>query len=283
MASFLGARLAESHVQVTLAGSWPEGLEALAREGVLVDDGGASERVRLAAVPLSGPLPEADEVVVLTKAYRTAEVAPRAGRSLAPGASVTTFQNGLGNVEILARQANGVPVRQGVATYGAALLGPGRVRIQPGSFLLEPGALARTLSAAGLEVETTTAIETEVWRKLAVNCAVNPLSAILGLRNGALLEDPALRERLGRVAREVEAVAKARGTPLGTDAVRLVEDVARKTSGNRSSMLQDLDRGFRTENEALSGALVREGRRLGVETPENEALYAAVRERETAR
>jgi 2-dehydropantoate 2-reductase len=283
MASFLGARLARSGAAVTLAGSWSEGLLVLDQKGVRVEGTEGTFQASLAAVPLSGPLGEADEVLVITKSYRTREVAPRVALGLSPTGTVTTFQNGLGNVEILSALSGGAPIRQGVTTYGATLVGPGHVRVMEGALLLEEGALARSLREADLRVEITPKIEREVWRKLAVNCAVNPLSALAGLPNGALLEDPRLRLRLAAVAREVAAVAAARGTPLETDPVVLVEEVAEKTARNRSSMLQDLDRGFQTENEALSGALVREGERVGVPTPESAALYTAVREREASR
>ena len=118
-------------------------------------------------------------------------------------------------------------------------------------------------------------------RKLVANCAINPLSALLGVPNGQLLEEADTRERLERVAREAAAVARALGIELGQDGARIATEVARRTAGNRSSMLQDLERGVPTEVDVIDGAVVERGRRCGVATPLHarvvELIHAAER------
>jgi 2-dehydropantoate 2-reductase len=115
-----------------------------------------------------------------------------------------------------------------------------------------------------------------VWLKLAANCAINPLSALLRVPNGRLIEDAAARATLAAVAREVGAVAAALGIRLADDPAAAAEEVARLTAHNRSSMLQDVERGVATEIDVLNGAVVREAERLGVAVPENRRLLAAV-------
>jgi 2-dehydropantoate 2-reductase len=170
-------------------------------------------------------------------------------------------------------------VAAGVVTAGATLLGAGHVSSHPGAISLgnRPsapalGQLAALLADAGFETELRADLERLVWRKLAVNCAINPLSAVRALPNGALLARSEDRELLAAAAREVQQVAAARGVDLGTDAAELARGVARRTGGNRSSMLQDVERGAPTEIDALNGAVILEGRRLGVPTPVNEWL-----------
>ncbi len=87
---------------------------------------------------------------------------------------------------------------------------------------------------------------------------------------------------MAEAAREVVAVAGALGVQLGDgfDPVAAAETVAHKTRGNRSSMLQDMDRGARTEIDAICGAVVRAGTRLGVAMPVNARLWSEVRARE---
>jgi 2-dehydropantoate 2-reductase len=85
---------------------------------------------------------------------------------------------------------------------------------------------------------------------------------------------------MAAAAREVGDVAAASGIDLRADPAELAFEVAAATAGNRSSMLQDLDRGAPTEIDAMCGAVVREGRRLGMATRVNERLWRAVRERE---
>jgi 2-dehydropantoate 2-reductase len=89
---------------------------------------------------------------------------------------------------------------------------------------------------------------------------------------------PAARELLGAAVREAAAVAAARGVRLTyADPVDHALEVARATSGNRSSMLQDVLRGSPTEIETINGAVAREGQLLGVPTPVNRMLADLVR------
>ena len=219
--------------------------------------------------------------LVLVKSPHTASVAPALARVLSPSGLALTLQNGLGPREVLAAAIGAERVAVGVAFLGAQLLAPGEVRVVPGRLVLgeEPATvgpvrgLATRLQEAGFEVETTPEVERVVWAKLAANCAINPLTALHGIPNGALLKDPDLRRTMREAAREVGAVAAARGLDLGPDAASLAEQVAKGTAANRSSMLQDLERGAVTEIDALNGVVATEGRRLGVPTPVNDDLW----------
>lgn len=280
LGTLFAARLGRTR-GVTVGGTWPEGVEALARRGARVD-GEPDVPVDARSLPaLDTP---ADVVLVLVKAGQTAAVAPFAARMLAPGGLVVTLQNGLGARAILAEAAGHARVAAGVTTVGATLLGPGLVRAFPGHVVLEAhasphlSALAGALAQAGLPTETVTDLEPHVWRKLAVNCALNAVTAVLDVPNGAVLDGPQARALVEAAAREVAAVARARGIVLPGDSAVDALSVARRTVGNRSSMLQDLDRGVPTEVEFLNGAVESEGRRLGVPTPVNSQLARQVRE-----
>ena len=292
MACLVGAHLARTgRADVTLAGTWTEALDTLARDGISVEEQGHQwsapvATVTLEAAPFLGPF---EFVLVLVKSARTAAVAPVAARALTPRGIVVTLQNGLGNRETLQRAVAPGRVAAGVATIGATLLGPGRVRGFPGQIVLgidastepEVRRLATLLADSGLPTKTTAGLESHQWRKLAVNCAINPLSALLGVTNGALLGEPEPRATLMAAAREVGAVAKARGIDMGADdPADLALEVARLTAGNLSSMLQDLRRGVTTEIESMNGAVEREGRRLGIATPVNARMSIDVSKRE---
>lgn len=289
MACLFGARLARSGLaQVALAGSWPAGLSALATDGIRVREEAGEWQVPVAALPIAGPLPPSELVLVLVKSHQTAAVAPHAARARGADGLILTLQNGLGHRELLAAAAGADHVAVGVTPVGAYLLAPGVVR--PGgegrTTLGSSPALAKRvtrtaalLTGAGFPTDLTDDIERLVWRKLAVNAAINPLTALLGVPNGALLADPISHAELVSAAREVGAVAAAKGIDLGADPAELTERVARATAANRSSMLQDLERGAATEIEAINGAVVAEGRRLGVPMPVNARLLAAMRAR----
>jgi 2-dehydropantoate 2-reductase len=282
-AVFFAARLARGgKVSVAMAGTWPEALAAIARDGLQIEEPGGAWRVAVEVLDREWPLPRAELILVLVKSHQTRDAARAAARALTEDGLVLSLQNGLGNREVLEDAVGPGRVALG-AVYGGFLLeGPGRVRAVPGKVVLGPGAEAARapLEAAGLPVETSASLEPLLWRKLAANCAINPLSALLGVPNGALLQDAATCERLLAAAREVGAVAAARGIDLGEDAGALAIEVARATATNRSSMLQDLERGALTEIDALCGAVVAEARRLGVPAPVNEGLWREVKARE---
>jgi 2-dehydropantoate 2-reductase len=291
MACLFGGRLARAGAAATLVGTWPEALRALADDGITLLERGASVTAAVAAAPLGRPLRPADFVLVLVKSHQTAAVARFAAAAVRPSGLIATLQNGLGNRETLEAAAGHGGVAQGVAVVGATLLAPAQVRVIPGTVALgldvaRPALvhqLVALLREAGFDAAAFPDVGLHAWRKLAANCAINPLSALAGLPNGAVLADPERRRTMEAAAREVAAVATARGIPLSTeDAVNAARAVAAETAENRSSMLQDLDRGARTEIEALCGAVAREGRRLGLPTPVNERLWEAVLARERA-
>jgi 2-dehydropantoate 2-reductase len=285
MACYVGARIARAgHASVTLTGSWHEGLEA-ARQGLHVEEEGASWATPVATAFPDDP-PSADIALVLVKSPRTRTVAPLVARSVSNVGVAVTLQNGLGNVESLGEVLDPSRLVAGVTTAGATLLGPGRVRGFPAPTVLGRDAtghavsVAQLLTAAGLPTSVQDDLDALVWRKLAVNCAINPLSALRGIPNGALLDHAGDRSLLEAAADEVQAVAGARGVQIDVDYRHAALEAARLTAGNRSSMLQDFDRHAPTEIEALNGAVVREGARLGVATPILSRLLEEVRARE---
>jgi 2-dehydropantoate 2-reductase len=295
MASLVGARLARTgQALVTLAGSWTEAIDAIVAGGVTVEETG-SKWVAFPAACRTEEAPASALVLVLVKSTATGEpaVSEAVRRSSEGGAVVVTLQNGLGNREVLEQAAGKGRVAVGVASFGATLLGPGQVRAFPGGVVLglqakdaiDPAVrrLAELLATAGLPTETSFDIEPRVWGKLATNCAINPLAALTGLTNGALLRSDRLRTLMGQAAAEVAVVALARGIRLTEDPRARLEAVAEATGGNRASMLQHLDRGVPTEIEFLNGAVVREARRLKVGVPVNDWLWRSVRAREATR
>jgi 2-dehydropantoate 2-reductase len=284
MASLFAARLAAAGIKVTLLGTWPEGLEALRTYGVRVLAANGSERaypVQATADPAA--CAGARFALVLVKSWQTERAAQQLTRCLATDGLALTLQNGLGNLEKLA-QALGQPrVALGVTTAGATLVGPGRVRpggegpISIGAHpRLDP--LAGLLRSAGFEVELVPEADDLLWSKLVINAAINPLTALLRVPNGALLTRPSARQLLGAAAREAAAVAAALGRRLTyPDPVTTAEAVARRTAVNHSSMLQDVLRAAPTEIDAICGAIVAAGEGCDVPTPVNRTLWLSVK------
>jgi len=276
MACLLGARFS-SVARITLTGTWIEGVEAIRRDGIVVEESGNRDVARVSAVPWGESTEPADLVLVLVKAWQTERVARRLQSLLKPAGVTLTLQNGLGNLEALGPRAY-----MGVTYLGATQLGPGRVRAggTGPTWISGPGWVADLFRHAGLPAEQGLAgqVNSMLWGKLATNCGINALTALLRVRNGELLERPEATILLRRAADECAAVAQASGVTLPfPDAAKRACEVARLTATNLSSMLQDVLRGARTECEAINGAVVRRGRYLGVPTPVNEVLLHLLR------
>jgi 2-dehydropantoate 2-reductase len=117
-----------------------------------------------------------------------------------------------------------------------------------------------------------------VWSKLVINVGINALTALVGQPNGRLLDFEETRGLMADLVAEAVAVAGARGIRLThTDPLAAVYETARRTGANRSSMLQDFDRGRETEIDFINGAIVREAGALGIPTPVNAAVTRLVK------
>ena len=131
---------------------------------------------------------------------------------------------------------------------------------------------------ARFNVEVVADARSLVWGKLVVNAAINPLTALLRVPNGELLNRPSARVMMKALANETAAVASAQRVRLPfANPIEAAENVARKTASNHSSMFQDVRRGAPTEIDAICGAVTRAGERHGVPTPVNRVCWGLVR------
>jgi 2-dehydropantoate 2-reductase len=284
LSTLFAARLAASGVPVTMLGTWKDGLESLQTNGArLLKADGSEINFPVRATDDPDECKGARLALVLVKAWQTERVAMRLQQCLADDGLAVTLQNGLGNREILARALGSERVALGVTTTGATLLGPGQARSGgEGSISIETHPrlepLEQMLNGAGFRVDIVPGAQALIWSKLVINAAINPLTALLRIPNGALLEHATTRLAMAALARETARVAWALNVRLPfADPVSAAEDVARKTATNRSSMFQDVKRGAPTEIDAICGAVVRAGREKGVHTPVNWTMWQSVR------
>jgi 2-dehydropantoate 2-reductase len=284
MACLFAARLAAAGVQVTMLGTWVEGLEALRLHGVRLVEADGQDRV----LPVRAGSEPAEFAgmrfaLVLVKSWQTERAARQLAACLASDGVALTLQNGLGNREILVEALQDERVALGVTTLGATLLGPGQV--QPGGEgTISIGAHPRLPSfinmfqKAGIPVEVLLEISDLLWSKLVINAAINPLTALLHIPNGELLARPSARLLMGAAACEAAEVADAIGRNLTfSDPLAAVEAVASHTAMNHSSMLQDVQRGALTEIDAICGEIVAAGERSGIPTPVNRTLWLLIK------
>lgn len=283
LATLFAARLAERGQAVTMLGTWEAGLDALEHDGArLVDSAGRARAFRVRVIRDPRAVHAVKYALVLVKSWQTERAAQQLAECFAQAGLALTLQNGLGNDEILLRVLGHERVALGVTTTGATLLGPGLVR--PGgegviSLEQHPGlgSMEIALKDAGFPVEMVADARSLVWGKLVVNAAINPLTALLRIPNGELLNRPSALLVMKALATEAAAVATAERVRLPfEDPIQAAELVARRTAANYSSMFQDVQRGAPTEIDAICGAVARTGKKAGVPTPVNQVCWQLV-------
>lgn len=284
LATLFAARLSAAGHPITMLGGWENGLQALQKNGArLIDANGVESAYPVEATSNTQECRGARYALVLVKSWQTERAARQLGDCLAQDGLALTLQNGMGNREILAEALGPSRVALGVTTTGATLLGPGLARAGgEGIVSLEAhprlGPLEAALTGAGFNVHIVNDADALVWGKLVINAAINPLTALLRVPNGELLQRPAAHRLMGLLAQEAAAVATAQGIHLPfEDAVKAAEDVAQKTASNHSSMFQDMRRGAPTEIDAICGAITQTGEKWGVSTPVNRVCWHLTR------
>ncbi len=225
----------------------------------------------------------ADIVILFVKAYDTAEALSSIAGIISDKTTVVTLQNGLGNVEHIRRYVPEHQILAGTTAHGANVVSTGHVRhAGVGETVFGPvtaagkkrvGAVKELFEQAGITATIANDVNVLLWGKLIVNIGINPLTAIMRIKNGQILDYPPLRETMHKIVQEGAAVAAALGVTLPyPDPVRKVEDVCKATAQNISSMHQDIRAGRKTEIGQINGAVVSYGDKLEVPTPVNSML-----------
>ena len=284
LATLFAARLTEAGHQITLLGTWKEGIDSLRRNGArLIDEKGNEARFDVHATDDPRECAGAKYALVLVKAWQTERAARQLAKCLAEDGLAITLQNGLGNRETLVEGLGADRVAPGTITVGATLLGPGLVKVGgDGIISIERnpalGPIEAALRSAKFQVNIVEDAQSAVWGKLVVNAAINPLTALLRIPNGELLNRSSAHEIMGILAREVAEVARAENIQLSfDDPLTMAEKVARKTAANKSSMLQDVLRNAPTEIDAICGAVVRIAQKHKIDTPANWACWKLIK------
>ena len=284
LATLFAARLSEAGHSVSMLGTWKNGLKALQENGARIVDTNGNERAhKVHATDDPREVSGAKHALVLVKSWQTERAARQLKESLAEDGLAITLQNGIGNKETLIRDLGTGRVSLGITTTGATLLGPGLVKMGgEGVISLEQnqalGPLEAALRSSNFNLQIVDDAKSLVWGKLVINAAINPLTALLRIPNGELLSRPLARKVMSALARETAEVAEAERVHLPfSNPVDAVEDVARKTAANMSSMFQDVRRGAKTEIDAICGAVTMRGQKHGIKTPYNHACWQLVR------
>lgn len=239
------------------------------------------------------PPAEYDYIILSVKATGTRDICEQFSDIIA-GVPALSLQNGIGNEEIIGEYTD--HVIGGMIITGFVWAGDGAVKVtveaspmRLGLFPLGAGPaeerLAGLIREAGIAVEVSDDIRRDIWGKALYNCALNPLAAIMDVPYGNLVQPDAWAV-IEAIVSEAFEVSSAEGVTLAwPDAesyLAFLHDVQLPaTAAHHASMLQDLQRGRRTEIDFLNGAIAALGERHGISTPYNACIRDMIRFRES--
>lgn len=290
--SFIGGMLSQAY-DVTLIGRKPH-LDAINEHGLSV-----TGKTNLIFYPKTaenvddylikyGEDVKPDLVIITVKSYNTHVAIQALQPIIDESVRILSLQNGLTNLETIKNYYRRSQVIGGVISHGVIFQKPGHIKhagegeIILGGFGHVPKEDVKEVTSAfneaGLNSLYTDNILGEMWVKAAVNASINPLTAIIGRKNGYLLEVQEFTKLVENICNEVVTVGRAAGIKLPQcDMINKTKTVIRLTSENKSSMLQDIERQRQTEIDSINGAIVNVGKKYGVDAPINETLTIMIK------
>ena len=290
MGSLFGGLLAEGGMDVTLVDVWPEHVEAINSNGLKMVGYGGDRFIPVKATAQPAGLAPVDIVFVQCKAAATKSAVAGAANLIGSETVVVSFQNGLGNEELLVEVLGEERVLGGLTAQGASMEAPGVVRNyaelpsyvgeMQGGLSDRTTRVAQVLTRHGLPTEASADIRLDIWKKLMANVGVSPTSGIANLPVGKVMDVPVMRDTIFAAIDEAAAVARKVGVAIDVAEAR---EVLLKVTGdggtgdNKSSLCNDILNRRPTEIDFINGAIVRLGEVHGVPTPVNKTLVAAVK------
>ena len=299
---YIGARLAKAGADVVLFARGAH-LQAMRERGLKVVGPEEAFEVR---PQVSGSLAEigvADVVILGVKAHGLTDLAPQLRPLFGPDTVVVSTQNGIpwwyfqqhgGELDGLRLErvdpggviTNAIEPRRvigSIAYFATEIEAPGVIRHIEGNRISfgEPDGtkserctrIAQALIAAGLRCPVSTKFRQEIWVKLLGNATFNPISALTGATLVRMAEHPEVSQLVRESMREVEAVANRLGIEMPITIDQRIAGAA-KVGEHKTSMLQDVEAGRRMEIEAVVGAVIELGEKLGIAMPTTRAVYA---------
>lgn len=285
MGSLYGGILAEGGHEVYFIDIFKAHVDAINEKGLIIVKDNEERFIKnVRAVTDSKEIgQELDLVIVFVKSTLT-DIGLRDNLSIIGKDTVLlTLQNGIGNIEKISKYVDESQVLVGTSANGASFVEPGKIRHSGhGGTVL--GEISGEISPRIKEIHQAFDIEelggatisenvmSLIWEKLIVNCGINPLTALTGLKNGELLDHKESLELMDKIAEEAIGVAQALGIKLSFKDSSHIKDVAKATAANTSSMLADVENKRRSEIENINGAIVRMGKEKGLDVGVNEIL-----------
>jgi 2-dehydropantoate 2-reductase len=282
---YFGGMLANAGAHVTMIGR-KHFVDAVRRDGLFHDSLHFRKHVPVHASTEMSAAHGAELVLFCVKTVDTITAAKSLSPFLASDATFLCLQNGVENAEQV-RSATGIDALAAVVYVAASVPQPGQIKhVGRGDLVLpeSPGAraIAEMFERASIPCRLTDNIDGELWAKLLWNCALNAISALGQARYGEIAASADARRIMQTVVNEFWNVSQRAGVVLPNiaspaDGMAGVMQIANQMSEARSSTAQDIQRGRRTEIDALNGYIARRADELGINAPVNHSLFTLVK------
>jgi len=283
---FAGHLARQGEAEVWAYDVWKEHVEAIRKNGLRLS-GAAEFTARLNATSNPAEIPRCDYGIVATKAIHTRSAIAQVARAFDENSAVCSVQNGVGNEEIIAEHVKyvirgttfpaGHPIAPGHIGFdikGDTWIGP----FEPSNTAMSKvEELAGLVTRSGMNTIPLQDARGAQWTKLIFNAATNPVGALTLLHHGAATRFAPTGKLSNDLIVEGEAVSKALGIELHGDPRALVQKGANAPGKHRASMLQDIVAKRQTEIDFMNGAIVEWGRKAGVPTPLNQAMWELIK------
>jgi len=288
MGSFFGGLLAEKGLDVVLIDVWEEHVETINREGLRIVGVGGDRKVNIRATNKPGEEAPVDLVFVQCKAAHTADAIAGATNMFTKDTVFISFQNGLGNEELVGELMGMDRVLGGLTAQGANIEGPGHIRAHTdlptwigemdGSESQRVEEICKLFTAHNLPSQASKEIKKQIWCKLLYNLAVSPMSTLTDLSLREVFETPGSRVVADLLVREGLAVAKAEGVVIpDEEADHILEKVIASSQENKTSMCVDVLKKRQSEVDFINGRVVTLAKKHDIDTPVNKAMVFFVK------
>ena len=297
--SLFGSYLSNAGYNVIITDSDETKINAIAKKGIKVLSPSREEILHtfpyevlhVANMESSEKFKNCKYYIFCVKSFSTANAAESVCKFVKADSIVVTLQNGAGNIESLSAFFKPENIAAGTTTEGVTLLEPGivihagkgktaigMVGNNKGCYIAEIAPLITAFEKAGFETFYTDDPKKKIWEKLAANTSINSITAILKANNGIIAENNYLKNLVKIITDEVCFSAKADNIELDpNETYNMILEISKNTKANKSSMLQDILVGKKTEIENISGFISKTAKDNGISAKGNLALFLFIK------
>lgn len=234
-------------------------------------------------------LQKSDLVFFTVKAWQVESAVKPLLEHLHPDTILLFMHNGMGAVEAISNIVENHPIVLATTTHAAYkpnaqhVMHTGIGHTQLGAFNTagqQCQFLTDVLDHTLPNVTWNANIEVALWNKLAINCAINPLTGLEQIKNGELA-DSKYKHQLDTITHELVQVMQAETIPCSFEQLRAtIDEVIIATAKNNSSMKQDMYYNRKTEIDFITGYLIKVAHQHSITIPMNQELYQRVKQQE---